>query len=387
MYNQPYQTEITFSIGWKIFFIVTCLILSALSGWFMYDGFTGKSGGIGLIFGSAGVLFFLYCLFRVFKEKLIVEHDRLIHVMAFTQREVLYRDIEGYYVDDNYISIVSAQTQKKAIKLSTYIGKSKVLSLLRANFTDLDLRDQHQSEEDIIYNNDYGLTPEEAAQNLKNAKKLCNILSVASIILALWVGFYPDTNSLVVNMTFPVVILLVIKRSRGLIRVDSSKNSANPNLSLAFIAPLFALALRCFSDYHIFSFQNMWTFTVAAFVVLATITFIGSKEFNFSGYANIANTLMIAVYLFGYCVVDVLVINCTFDKSIPQTYKAEVLDKRISKGKSTSYYLTLSAWGPQKQIDENSVKRYFYSEVEINDTVSVYYYKGLLNIPWFDIVK
>ncbi|MBE9585522.1 hypothetical protein IM792_13790 [Mucilaginibacter sp. JRF] len=339
MYNQPYQTEISYSNGWKIFFTVGALLLSALFGWLIYAGFTEKAGIFGVLFGSAGILFFAYCLLLVFKEKLIVEPDRFIHVKVFSQKEVLFSDIEGYHVDNNYISIVSAQTQKPVIKLSTYIGKSKVLSLLRANFTDLDLRDQHQSEEDIIYNNDYGLTPEEAAQNLKNAKKLCNILSVASIILALWVGFYPDTNSLVVNMIFPVVILLVIKRSRGLIRVDSSKNSANPNLSLAFIAPLFALALRCFSDYHIFSFQNMWTFTIAAFVVLATITFIGSKEFNFSGYANIANTLMIAVYLFGYCVVDVLIINCTFDKSIPQTYKAEVLDKRISKGKQQAIIL------------------------------------------------
>lgn len=206
--------------------------------------------------------------------------------------------------------------------------------------------------------------------------------------LALWVGFFPDKTSIILNTVFPVAVLIVVKSSKGLIRVDTSNNSANPNVGFAFMGPLCALAIRCVFDLHIFSFENVWIYVIGAFLPLVALTFIGSKEFGFKDKAQTSNTILLAVFLFLLCVIDVLMINSNFDRSTPQTYKAEVLDKRISKGnKSTTYYLKLNPWGPQKQIDENTVSSSFYSDVEVGDTVSVNYYKGLLNIPWFDIVK
>lgn len=125
MYNQPYQTEISFAIGWRIFLTVISIPLAIVFGWLIYDGFTGSTGIFGIICGPIGSLFFGYCVIRVFKEKVIIEEDKLMHVRAFTQKEVLYQDIEGYRVDDNYIYLESFQTKKRLLSYQLTLVNQK----------------------------------------------------------------------------------------------------------------------------------------------------------------------------------------------------------------------------------------------------------------------
>lgn len=88
-----------------------------------------------------------------------------------------------------------------------------------------------------------------------------------------------------------------------------------------------------------------------------------------------------AIYGFG----SVMSVNCTFDKSAPAIYKAEVLNHRIESGKHTSYLLTLTEWGPMHEQKEEDVGRYLYNKVSIGDTVKIYFRPGLLKAPWYDI--
>jgi hypothetical protein len=64
-----------------------------------------------------------------------------------------------------------------------------------------------------------------------------------------------------------------------------------------------------------------------------------------------------------------------------------VLAKRISSGKTTSYYLELGEWGPRDEVADVSVSNSTYKNVEIGEMVNVYLKKGKLNIPWFIIAK
>jgi len=65
-----------------------------------------------------------------------------------------------------------------------------------------------------------------------------------------------------------------------------------------------------------------------------------------------------------------------------QRYKIKAL---ISSGKSTTYYLELTPWGQQKDIEEVSVSKALYNKLEQNDKVNIYYMKGQFDIPWFEL--
>ncbi len=91
--------------------------------------------------------------------------------------------------------------------------------------------------------------------------------------------------------------------------------------------------------------------------------------------------------MFGYGYGAVVTLNCMYDKSQPETFSATILNKRISSGKSKTYYLKLTPWGLQKEIDEVSVSKNLYNRVGKNDEVKIYFMKGKFAIPWFEVTK
>jgi hypothetical protein len=91
--------------------------------------------------------------------------------------------------------------------------------------------------------------------------------------------------------------------------------------------------------------------------------------------------------MFGYGYGAVVTLNCMYDKSEPKTFNATILDKRISSGKSTTYYLELTPWGQQKEIDEVSVSKDLYNNLNKNDKVNIYYMQGKFDIPWFEVTE
>ena len=80
------------------------------------------------------------------------------------------------------------------------------------------------------------------------------------------------------------------------------------------------------------------------------------------------------------------IVNCAFDSSNPQVYEAEVIDKRISRGRRhTSYYVKVNSWGHHLDPESISLAPSQYKGIQIGETVKIDYKKGLLGIPWFYI--
>jgi hypothetical protein len=89
------------------------------------------------------------------------------------------------------------------------------------------------------------------------------------------------------------------------------------------------------------------------------------------------------MYAYGF----IITTNSVFDTAQPEYYKAKILDKRISSGKSTSYYFELSSWGPQSQNDEVMVNRELYNEKEVGDSALIYFSEGFYKIPYFIVIQ
>jgi hypothetical protein len=80
------------------------------------------------------------------------------------------------------------------------------------------------------------------------------------------------------------------------------------------------------------------------------------QEITFMKKVDYVTVSSLALFLFAYSFGTLIHINCYYDNSERKNFQARVLDKRISSGKSTSYYLELSTWGEQKEADEVSIE-------------------------------
>jgi hypothetical protein len=115
---------------------------------------------------------------------------------------------------------------------------------------------------------------------------------------------------------------------------------------------------------------------------MSVLSIVSTKELKFRKPQEFFTALFILLFFFGYGYGAVVTTNCYYDESIPDHQQAEIINKRISSGKTTSYYFELTPWQDQKESLEYSVSKDLYNQLEIGDSVNVYLKTGLYNIPW-----
>ncbi|MEO9480102.1 MAG: hypothetical protein ABJO28_14475 [Maribacter dokdonensis] len=120
--------------------------------------------------------------------------------------------------------------------------------------------------------------------------------------------------------------------------------------------------------------------------MIALVVF-GTKEFKFKKAKDYFSVLSLTIFFFGFGYGSMVTLNCMYDESVPQTFQSKVLDKRISSGKTTTYYIELTAWGTQTENDDVAVSEELYKRIEIDDNVNIYLKKGLIEVPWFIVTE
>lgn len=377
--------------GWAIFIWVMAPVLIGLFGFLAVMPFIADEIDITLVLIltpiSIGMLtLMVFGLIDVYKGRLIIQEDRLVSIGVFKSKNLKFDEIKGYTVNEQYIFVEPNTKEKKRIKISQYIGGyNEILLWLSENYLDLNIVNEQVEEQEILNNESIGWSKENREEKLSNARKISKIINWLGELSFAWTLFYPKPYDYAVLSAFiiPIVALIAVKLSRGLIRIDKKDGSAYPSTIFAFIFPSLGLMLRSFLDYDIFDYSNVW---IKAFFVTIAFLFIllfNQKEITFKKKQDYLTVSSLIMFLFAYGFGAVIYLNCNLDKSEPQHYTATILDKRISTGKHTSYYLKLTAWGQQKDIDEVSVEKGLYNRVDIDSEINIYFRNGKLEIPWF----
>ena len=376
--------------GWAIFIYLFAPLLIGLFGWLLIHSFTKESisttaGWLLIDAAIAMIILMIVGIIDTYKSKLIIHDDSIVSISAFSNRELTFNEIKGYTVNDNYIFIEPVDTSKKRIKVSKYIGGYlEVLSWLADNFTNLDVQTGIEEEQAILNDESYGLTKDSRGEKLLKARRTATIINWAGGITAAWVFFYPSPYeyALLLAAAVPVLAILAVKLSKGLIRIDEKKGSAYPSVIYALIYPSLALMVRVF-DYQIFDYSNVWGNAILITLCLLILLLLKQKEITFKKKPDYFTVVSIALFLFVYSFGTVIFFNCYYDHSKAQYFTAKVLNKRISSGKSTTRYVELSTWGQQKEVDEVSVGKKLYNSIEVGSIVKIYFRNGKLGIPWF----
>jgi cell shape-determining protein MreD len=379
--------------GWAIFIYITAPLLIGLFGWLLIlpfsDGdFSPSATWIFIPISLGMITLMVLGLIETINGKVVIDNEKIYTISPFSNRQLNFNQIKGYRLIEKYIVIEPISSDKKRIKISSYYGKSNEIILwLASNYSDLDSQNELQEQEEILLYEEFGRTIEEREAKLKKARKTAKLINWSGGIVAAFTIFWADPYeySILASFAMPLVAIMVMKFSGGLLRIDERKESAYPSILYGILAPSCAIFIRALIDFDIFDYTNVWLPSLFITAILLGVILIGNKEFKFKKAMDYFSLFSAAMFLFGFSFGTLITLNCYYDKSEPEIYNAKILDKRISSGKSSTCYFELTPWGKRTEKEEVSVSKRLYNLLDKDDEINIFFRTGKFNIPWFTV--
>lgn len=325
-----------------------------------------------------------------YKGKFVIDKNRIFSVGAFSTKELMLNEIKGYRVTDKFLFIESKDENKKRIKISTYFAHTNgIKEWLSTNYSDLDVLQAKIEKEEILKNQEFGINTQEREANLTKAFRTSKILNWTGGLIAGWTLFFPTPYeyAILASIAFPIICLIILKYYKGLIRVDEQKAKTYPTIFWAIFSSSIGLSLRALLDFHIYDYSKLWLPSIVILLTYLTVLYSGNKEFTKNDSKANFTILGLAIFIYAYSYGAVVTLNCVYDKSEPTLYNASVLSKRVTTGKTTTYYIQLTPWGTEQENKEVSVPKDLYDRLEYNEKVTIYFKKGRFEIPWFKVTE
>ena len=379
--------------GWRIF-IYIFIPLFAIG--FIYMGlspFLEKPASQTLyivlpLFSIVLCAFLAWGFLDVQRGKLVVQDDRIIQVSAFRTKELSAAQVKGFAEDDKYVVIHPKEKGFPKIKISTYIGQLEELrETLAERFPNLDQEQYKAEEKQLLEDDALGATEKDRMQQLQQVRKLTRVINALAWVCPLWLIFYPQPYEIAIYTAMAIlpVVLYTVYHYKGMVKIDENPKSAFPNLSTALLLPTIALMLRALLDYSIFEYSQLWIYVGICTALLYSLTLYLTKAY--ADKKQLAKSLLVLIFLGGYSYGTLVQMNCMDDQSVTQVYRANVLEKDISGGKHTTYFLKLERWGSQTKAEDVSVSKDLFNRVEEGQLMQVYFKQGRIGVPWFFVTE
>jgi peptidoglycan/LPS O-acetylase OafA/YrhL len=381
------------SLGYRLAFVSLGLLLAAaslLGVWYFATGRGTTAPPATIFLTLLCFCFFLlgaYLALAMLKGKVILTADAIELRDPFVTRQLLRSQIAGWrLIPTQYVSgleFVPRDPHGKKIKFALTIKLDEHFEAWLGTLTNLDAQDQAESLAHLNIQLDPSLTEEQREVSLSNAYRFAKYLTWASWVAAVWGWFYPRPYSLVILIlaAIPPIAIYLGLRAKGVYQFDGNRNDARPSLAVPVIVPGLILALRAVYDLSFLRWQQLLSPIFLVTIVMTALIASSDPKTGKQRWSYLA-TLFIAL---GYAGGVTAMADSLLDHSTPQILQAEVLHKRISSGRHTTWYLELAPWGPQDHPDEISVHRSLYNSVQPGQTVCVYLFLGALKIPWFQL--
>jgi hypothetical protein len=234
--------------------------------------------------------------------------------------------------------------------------------------------------------------PQNTTDNKKEEpSKIAGVVTAAYNIAGIAVGLLAlcsDTNKtyLIPATFYPLLGIVLLLLGKGAIKFTSADTSRPfDSIILGFAITSLFFVTKSLNGYTLFQTTSIWLpFIIIGAIIITALYMAAIKPFN--GDIKI-QAIVILVLGLAYAYGFTKEINCAFDNSDPQTFNATILAHRAHHGKRDLWYLTLSPWGPMKEIKEQEIDVWLYSHTSIGDTVKVNLKPGFLHIPWVIVTK
>lgn len=256
------------------------------------------------------------------------------------------------------------------------------------NFKNLDKITFENQENEIYRNSDFGLNKKQRKVNLAKAKKYTKIINTISWIIGISTWLTPIFYNFQIMLcaSLPILGLVIHKSSKGLIRLDEAPNSPYPNIHSTLIIPSLILLIRALEDFIILNYSIFLNLFLLISIIFS-VAILKNLSLKYSLKKTITYVTFLGVLIISgsYTYGIITITNAIFSSNTPVKHKVVILDKRISSGKNTSYYLKLDKWGTHDKIDEISVNKKLYDTKKIGSSINVFSKIGVYNIPFYYI--
>jgi hypothetical protein len=376
--------------GWKIFIWIVAPPLIALFAWLGFAPFFAEHFNwilFAILFPTSIVftLWFAYMFLDSVSYKFEIKDDRFTYQSLLLRRSINFDDVLGYRTDDNYIRVEPKARHAKDIKLSRYTQNAdEIIEFLQTRFEALDHSDAMKEEADILSSNEYGTTEESRLARLRQARTVARVVNTIGIGICVWLFFKPVPYDVALysGVAFPFLVLGVLMNFRGLIKVDDKKDSKYPSVTYGLVLTCCGLVIRVL-DFELVDYVQLWLYSIIPFLGMLLLCRMAIGKIVLRKFLDYLSIFCLAAILMFYSVSGYAVLNCLPDQSKPTDHTAKILEKTVSKGKTTSYYILLTPWGPRSEAKKVSITRSEYDRAEVGEEVQIFLKDGLLNIPWF----
>ncbi len=321
------------------------------------------------------------------KGKFVIDGDKVYTTSVLGTRQLSINEIKGYWRVKNHLLLEPLSPQKKRIKISTRLERSKEIVEWAAsrypNMVSVALEEEQNS---ILNDETLGNTLDERKQKWERAKTFAKVFNGISIAVALWALVWPTPYEFALWCSFLLVLgAIAATKCNKLLRIAGGRSSAYPSVIWAFFAPCSALGIRGLFDYNLYSYAPVWIPVLGFTVFLLAILLIKSKDLTFKKPTDFWIALALCIFMLEYSYGAWVFFNCRYDISAPEIFSAQVLDKHVSKGKTTRHSLLLSPWATRTVPENVTVSKPLYDLLAEQDSVTLVLHKGKFGIPWYEV--
>jgi uncharacterized membrane protein YidH (DUF202 family) len=334
-----------------------------------------------------GILLLMVALFRWgSRNRIEVDGKEIQSVQLFGTKRLKLEDIEGFrIVPTQYVKTLvftprPGGGRRLRVALS-YQRSAELVAWANRNFKNLDAVQFKSDLDEMVRQGGHGTSPEELAAKLKQARKWCRLVNLIAIPIAYWGFIWPQPYTVLiwVLVATPLIGLLLLGQFGGLVRLDAKRGSAYPSVALAFMMGPIVLALRALLDWQVMDWSSFWEPFIVISLGLLGLTIWRAPDFGKRAATVVTYSIFCLAYGYGATVT----LNGILATGPFTTYEARVTDEHIDTGKVTTYYFTLSAWGPRAVPGDVEVSRAVYERHQVDDTVTIYVRDGKFGMPYY----
>jgi hypothetical protein len=327
-----------------------------------------------------------YLIMWLLQSKTILFADRIDFQGVFSTKTFPRDELRGWRVlPTSPATLVLQRKGGSSFKTGLVFRVDEEFSEWFDSIPSLDEKETAVSEASVqaeIHNDErFGVTPSEKSETLQKARKTGKTLSTISIVAIVWGFFYPRPYevSMLLLALLPWIGIEIMRRSHGLFRADELKNDAHPSVAYALIFPGTVLCLRAVLDYDVLQSA----YAVALYVLVGCALFTAILIFDPTQRIRrgVLPVFFLVGVVYGYGVI--VEANARLDRSPGIPYTATVQNKRVISGRSTTYRLDLSSWGPKAGTNELDVSSSTYKQIKTGQTVQLNLKMGALGVRWY----
>ena len=401
----------------KVLNMICALVITGVFGWsfglFMKENPRSvETWAIGLPLFILGLTLSVFCLLEAFRSYLLYGEEGIEYCNGFSKpKRISLDELQSVNTNDYYIFVYYQKPgfiKPKSFRISISINNISafyewILGKTENPILNQQIENVNEEIEDFRYNRYDNLTEDEQVILLRRASLTVKILwyaalltgatCIASLFFINKIPFPLFRISLIACLAFPLLLFAVMKISKGLIRFNTANITIYPSVISVFsiISAVMLILFMIYTDDFIGSMKILyWIAAVDIALFILYMLCADSEELKGSGkpLGKIANILALLILFTFFSTGAVFCCNKEFDSSAPEIIETKVIDHKVSHGKHTSYYLTVSPWIDGKSESKKiSVSSSAYKQCEVGKPAYIHLYNGALGINWYYVSK